>query len=233
MLFTLLQDRLIVHIRNRIRAGELTERNLARLTSMSQPHLHNVLKGVRSLSPEYADQIVEHLHLSVADLLSVVEIGLKPVIEIGAVVLIPRVRELDGLSGNFVEMPASESYPVPLSLSRGLVRPAMLLLTHDARVYPEFQDGDLALIDRAPITRETMSAVAIYLVKNGERTVLRCIRTGGRRLYLVTRGTLNEPRNWEPVPLPGQDLNLVIKGRLVWIGRRLPGDPIGLTTIFR
>ena len=46
--FEILRNRLIENIRYRIRNGELTERGLARRTGISQPHLHNLLKGVRS-----------------------------------------------------------------------------------------------------------------------------------------------------------------------------------------
>ena len=67
--FTRLQCRLVTHIRERVRSGELTERGLARMTGVSQPHIHNVLKGQRSLSMETADQILHELHLSLIDLL--------------------------------------------------------------------------------------------------------------------------------------------------------------------
>ncbi len=69
MHFDLLHTRLVEQLRARIRAGEATERSLARLTGVSQPHLHNVLKRTRSLSTEMADQVLQHLHLSVFDLL--------------------------------------------------------------------------------------------------------------------------------------------------------------------
>ena len=68
--FQRLQFRLIEHVRERVRSGELTERGLARRTGISQPHVHNVLKGVRCLSMDAADLIVRELHL---DLLSLVE----------------------------------------------------------------------------------------------------------------------------------------------------------------
>ncbi|MGP8243509.1 MAG: helix-turn-helix domain-containing protein, partial [Bryobacteraceae bacterium] len=52
-----------------VRNGELTERALARATGVSQPHIHNVLKGRRELSVEMADAILEALHLDAHDLL--------------------------------------------------------------------------------------------------------------------------------------------------------------------
>lgn len=72
--FELLQLRLIENVHRRVQRGELTERGLARGTGISQPHLHNMLKGVRVLSPPMADLLLRHLHMSVLDLLDADEI---------------------------------------------------------------------------------------------------------------------------------------------------------------
>lgn len=69
MNFEFLQRRLIAHVQDRVQRGELTERGLARRTGISQPHLHNVLKGVRVLSPHIGDVLLRHLHITVLDLL--------------------------------------------------------------------------------------------------------------------------------------------------------------------
>ena len=66
------QRRLIAHLRALVRSGDATERGLARLTGVSQPHMHNVLKGKRLLSLEMADQVVAQLRL---DLLDFIEPG--------------------------------------------------------------------------------------------------------------------------------------------------------------
>lgn len=67
--FAQLHARLIEHLLERVRNGEITERGLSRLTGVSQPHIHNVLKGKRLLSPASADGILRHLHIDVLDLL--------------------------------------------------------------------------------------------------------------------------------------------------------------------
>jgi plasmid maintenance system antidote protein VapI len=69
MLFADLMDSLIAVLRARVRNGEITERGLARMVDISQPHMHNVLKGTRSLSPELSDRVLRHLRLSVLDLI--------------------------------------------------------------------------------------------------------------------------------------------------------------------
>ena len=61
------QRRLIAHLHTLVRNGDATERGLARLTGVSQPHMHNVLKGKRLFSLEMADRVLAQLHLDVLD----------------------------------------------------------------------------------------------------------------------------------------------------------------------
>lgn len=64
-----LEVRLIHHLQNRIRSGEISERSLARVIGVSQPHLHNVLKGRHLFSIATADKILRHLNLDLLDLI--------------------------------------------------------------------------------------------------------------------------------------------------------------------
>ena len=68
--FQELERRFVEHLRDRIRSGELTERRLARMAGISQPHVHNVLKGKRVFSPHMADRLLHVLHLDLLDLIS-------------------------------------------------------------------------------------------------------------------------------------------------------------------
>ena len=67
--FQELERRFIEHLRQRIRSGELTERRLAILAGVSQPHVHNVLKGKRIFSLAMADTILHVLRLDLLDLI--------------------------------------------------------------------------------------------------------------------------------------------------------------------
>jgi transcriptional regulator with XRE-family HTH domain len=67
--FRELERRFVERLRERVRAGEFTERRLAQITGISQPHIHNVLKGKRSLSMEAADEILRVLRMDLLDLL--------------------------------------------------------------------------------------------------------------------------------------------------------------------
>ena len=57
----------------RIRNGEFSERALAGLFGVSQPQLHNVLKGQRKLQTSLADVMLSRFQISVIDLLSTSE----------------------------------------------------------------------------------------------------------------------------------------------------------------
>lgn len=67
--FRELEQQLISLLQAKVRSGEVTERSLARIIGLSQPHVHNVLKGKRSLSMETADAILHRLRVDLTDLM--------------------------------------------------------------------------------------------------------------------------------------------------------------------
>lgn len=64
-----LQNRFVALLRRRVRNGELTERGLARMVGVSQPHMHNVLHGKRSFSIETTDEMMRLLRVDIFDLI--------------------------------------------------------------------------------------------------------------------------------------------------------------------
>ena len=64
-----LQQRFVALLRKRVRNGELTERGLARMVGVSQPHVHNVLHGRRTFSLETTDDMMRQLRVDVLDLI--------------------------------------------------------------------------------------------------------------------------------------------------------------------
>jgi plasmid maintenance system antidote protein VapI len=67
--FTCLQARLIRFVCLQINNGAYSERALARVLGVSQPQIHNVLKGVRKLTPELADRLMWKFGIDVLSLL--------------------------------------------------------------------------------------------------------------------------------------------------------------------
>lgn len=72
--FRTLQSRALAIVRARVRNGEFTERGLARRLGISQSHLHNVLAGVRPLTPEMLDVILRGFGMSLLDLFAAEEL---------------------------------------------------------------------------------------------------------------------------------------------------------------
>jgi transcriptional regulator with XRE-family HTH domain len=62
------QVRLLAYVLDRIHNGELTEREFARMIGISQPHVNSVLKGVRNLSVQISDSILNILNILLLDL---------------------------------------------------------------------------------------------------------------------------------------------------------------------
>jgi hypothetical protein len=60
---------LVAFLRRKVSNGEWTERSLALRAGISQPHVHQVLRGTRQISPPLADRLMEVASISVYDLL--------------------------------------------------------------------------------------------------------------------------------------------------------------------
>lgn len=75
--FAQLQMRLVNRLRDKVRSGEATERGLAHTTGISQPHIHNVLKGKKLFSSAMSDTLLIGLDLDILDLLQPAELEEK------------------------------------------------------------------------------------------------------------------------------------------------------------
>jgi len=76
MSFERMSSSLLEVARQRIHNGDFSERSLARFLGISQPHTHNVLKGVRPMTAELFDIMLKRLGLDCLDLYPTAEIDL-------------------------------------------------------------------------------------------------------------------------------------------------------------
>ena len=213
----------MANIRQRVKEGSLTERGLARSTGISQPHLHNVLKGVRSLSPGYADLLLIHLNLQISDLVSYSEIEINSSKRLEkTLVYIPRLRGAAG-PGFRVEqtVEAGEECWVATDAVSRSQNAVLVTLAHDPQLYPYFQAGDTALVLRLSANAASLEANAVYMVQTQTATLLRYLRMRGDRLYLITPGIESNQRKWHSVSLLNRKLTELVEGRVIWIGRNL------------
>ncbi|MGA3235097.1 MAG: helix-turn-helix transcriptional regulator [Bryobacteraceae bacterium] len=70
MTFHDLHGALIRYLNKCVQSGAVTERGLARRTGISQPHIHNTLKGKRLFSWKNADAILREMDLDLLDLIN-------------------------------------------------------------------------------------------------------------------------------------------------------------------
>ncbi len=67
--FEEMHRRLVAYLLEIVRNGTVTERRIARITGISQPHIHQVLKGTKSLSMASAGQVLRAFHNDLLDFL--------------------------------------------------------------------------------------------------------------------------------------------------------------------
>lgn len=230
MYFQGLQLRLIATIRQRVRSGELTERSLARLTGISQPHIHNVLKGVRILSPEMADQILRKLRIDLFDLLDPPEWKApRSGLDLSAYQEVP---VLEGLLGPGHPMPSAESrferYPFPRRYLVQMINPVLVRVAEDPCIVAAFRPDDLVLLDRSPLKRREPEPNCYYVIHSGDQAIIRGVRMGGGRLYLLSQDCRDDPPRWQHLSLVDQFILDIIRGKVVWVSRNLE-LPIGTT----
>lgn len=216
------QLRLLTYVRDRIHNGELTERGFARLIGMSQPHVHNVLKGVRNLSIGTSDSILNIFHISILDLASLedLEDHLKTRRPLEAAFEVP-----------FLDTPIGPGNPWPASIERrrhsptpfplGMMLPGLVMarLAADPQMSATLAGYDTALLDTSEKERSRASPEGLYAVERNGEVVLRYLRPGARRYYLVSDAELETPNRWESLSISRKELSRLIRARVLWLGR--------------
>jgi hypothetical protein len=219
--------KLLAVVRNQVHNGEVTERGFARLVGISQPHAHNVLKGVRNLSPEVFDLVLKYLHLSLLDL--------APLSDIEAQIARRRTPE-PVAEVAFLATPIGPARPwptvvnwrksFPLPFPSSTVTPALVMakLTPDPAI-TTLASYDIALLDISDQCRSTLSPHGLYVIENRGEALMRYIRPGARRYYLATDAHLDKPAAWEPLRLSRAQLSAAVKARVLWLGRERDPAP--------
>ncbi len=227
MYFGTQQRRLLDLVRERIRNGFLTERGLARAIGVSQPQVHNVLKGARGLSPVLADALLRHLGITTLDLNQEESASWRRENQ-HPYRLVPLLRGgTGGPRSPFAPERHEGAMPFTASQVVRLDNPAALILHHDPAMSPYFQAGDVALLDRTEALLRRPDDSHAWLVETQGGPLVRYIRHSGRSLYLPTARTLRHPEKWDYLSLIGRNILEIVRGRIVWIGRgmeaRAPG----------
>lgn len=216
MYFDDLYKRLIEISLERVRSGEISERRLARLSETSQPHLHNVLKNLRSLSPGSADRLMRALNIAVEDLL-----WRRPGDIQAEVLPVPVLRQRLG-PGTEASLEISTGYyPLPSSLVKGVVHPILATLSPDLLLPRPLSPGDLALLDQNPATRANPPDDGYWVVKEPAGLRVRYLKRLEPGIFIADEDTLHDPRQWKPVSAMAGNILEVVRARIVWISRQM------------
>ena len=218
--FRLLQLRLVSHVRARVRNGELSERGLARITGISQPHIHNVLKGNRLLSPDLADQMLQRLRISLVDLLTAADAATPPRQEAGDCPDCRMVALLDGWIGREYPYPQTagrQRYPFPAAALDSLDFPVAARLAPDPLRAPMFSGAGVVLLDRSEDVRRDPDEEGYFALDLGGAGTIVMVRRVGRHLYLWAR----HADVWRSIPLPDRRPLDVIQGRVSLVVQQL------------
>jgi len=220
--FDALQRRLLDLVRSRLRNGELTERRLAHLTGISQPHVHNVLKGARILSIRATDRILRQLELTVVDLIDKEAAAAR---FCAACCRYPEVPVLEGWLGPGLPIPKQaskvERIPFPRSYLVSVENAVVARLAHDPHMGGLLQANDLALLDQSPDKRRALDKHALYVVNRRGEGVIRRLRHERADLLVLSGVCRDWTEHLEALPLAGHHLLDVVKARVVWLGRLL------------
>jgi transcriptional regulator with XRE-family HTH domain len=219
MNFRLLQTRLVTYVRARVRNGEISERALARLTGISQPHIHNVLKGNKALSLDKADQILQRLRINLLDLLAA-DTSVTPRQEPEHSSDWRMVEILDGWVGPEFPYPQTagrERYPFPLSALELLYAPVAARLAPDPLRAPMFSGRCVVLLDRSEQARCELDEEGYFAVDLGRGGTIGMVRRAGRRLCLW----VHQADVWQSILLPDRGPLDLIQGRVRLVVRQL------------
>ena len=230
MLFSILQLRLVATLQERVRCGEVTERGLARQTGISQPHIHQVLKGAKALSFRSADRILRHLGITILDLFESHELERPALPSTEAGTVFRGVPVLDGWLGPGHPFPRhvvrSATYPFPETEITGLESPVVGRLAHDPLMKGLFDAGSRILLDRSGSKRTQVVNGGMYALNWRGQGLLRYVKREGTQLKLIPAGGVHNSASWDSISLSDKNILDVVQAEAIWIGRRLEPLPI-------
>lgn len=220
--FALIRNRLLDAVRHRLRNGDFTERGLARAVGISQPHIHNVLKGVKILTPNVGDLLIAGLDLSLIELLGAEELGEALLAKQARCLGIHSVPLLVGRLGPDEPFPSwrtvADWVVAKDPAVRALRRPAFIRLGADPAISTVWADQGFGLLDFDETCRTEPAEPSWYALRWRGAGYLRQVRLVAQELSVLGQRTLEERTDPETIAVGEGSLLQIVRARLVWVG---------------
>jgi hypothetical protein len=175
-----------------------------------------VLKGARLLSPELSDQILQHLRISLLDLIArdQIEAHLNFAAPLGGYIYVPILKGPIGPGCPWpTEVLESDRLPFAPSHVPRIAKPVAVRLAEDVRMASLFSAGDVALLDQSHRARTEIDPGGFYVVKSGGGGVVRRVHMSGTTLYLISEDCQSRPSAWQRVQLENRHVTHYIRAR--------------------
>jgi transcriptional regulator with XRE-family HTH domain len=226
--FGTLNRRLLDRVKAALRNGGLTERALAQRVGISQPQLHNVLKGVRGVTLSLADMMIEGLGSSILELFEPTELGehfFRAESPNSDLRQVPVLRGVLGPLRGFPETTdAVEWLRLPFGGLEQVRRPALVSLDEDPVLSPNWR---MAMLELEESERRGALLPGWYAIRWQGRGFLRHASAENGGLRVAGGGGVPEP-----IDFAGTNSLSVVRAKVVWAGpdaRKYPiFDQIGV-----
>lgn len=218
-----LQHRLLTVVKHRLYNGEYTERSLSRRIGVSQPHMHNVLKGVRGFSTDFGDALLAGLDFSLIDLIETHELDVALEQRRKNGLHTRMVPVLRGRLGPGAPFPSWEDviewFPLPRTTFESSGRLVMVEVGEDAELGPAFDRVEFALLSRDEPCRIALNGRHWYAIQWGGAGLIRQLRKENQRLVVLGQSTLTGHNGPTHMELQDSAHLPVVRAQVVWAGR--------------
>lgn len=157
--FERLLNALLGELNRRVHNGLITERGLARVAGLSQPHVHHILSGKRRLTAPVADRLMAAASIDLGDLMATqitrhATAGqARETLGTELSLLVPM---LVGTIGPGFVAPVEAKQPQAIPVPGSLIPPGSRLCAarvgHDVRIEGLFAAGDVVIIALEPLS---------------------------------------------------------------------------------
>jgi len=230
MTFEGLQCLLIEHLKGLVRGGVITERGFARQLGVSQPHMHNLLKGRRELTVPVADRILNRLGISVLDLPTPFQLEQAcqaREIRLGNTTSVPLVAGALGPDQPWPELGRVLTHVRIERSQLGMVHEPVLVSVASDPCLRGVQPALMALLDTHPLARLRFEPTRWYALRiNGCGAIRQLRPTSDGGFRSVEQYEINAQPN--EILISGSPSGWLesVCGLVVWIGEDLRSQPV-------